>query len=76
MSAILLAMAAQVVLAGMAAVVDGDTLHVGGQRVRLFGIDAPELSQTCDAGNSKVACGQLAARWLRSRVQGRTIRRT
>jgi endonuclease YncB( thermonuclease family) len=76
LSAILLAMTAQVALAGVATVVDGDTLHVSGQRVRLFGIDAPELSQTCDAGNSKVACGQLAARWLRSRVQGRPIRCT
>jgi len=28
-------------------VVDGDTLHVGNERVRLFGVDAPELSQIC-----------------------------
>lgn len=56
--------------------VDGDTLHVGGERVRLFGVDAPELSQMCGTGMSKVACGQLAAQWLRSRVQGRALRCT
>lgn len=42
--------------------------------MRLFGVDAPELSQTCDAGTSRVACGQFAARWLRTRVEGRTLR--
>ncbi|WP_425335984.1 thermonuclease family protein [Sphingomonas kaistensis] len=53
--------------------VDGDTLHVGSERVRLFGVDAPEMSQTCGVGAEKVPCGQFAARWLRSRVQGRTL---
>lgn len=74
MSWISIALAAQASFAGLATVVDGDTLHVGTERVRLFGIDAPELSQSCDAGTSKTACGQLAARWLRARVQGRTVR--
>lgn len=76
MSWISFALAAQVAFSGPAAVVDGDTLHVGGERVRLFGVDAPELSQTCGAGTSKVACGQLAAQWLRSHVQGRALRCT
>ena len=28
-------------------VIDGDTLHVDGKKIRLTGIDAPELHQTC-----------------------------
>ncbi|MBU1211510.1 MAG: thermonuclease family protein [Alphaproteobacteria bacterium] len=34
-------------ISGAARVVDGDTIDVAGQRVRLEGIDAPESAQTC-----------------------------
>src|SRR3981081_3815091 len=33
------------------AVSDGDTVKFGRQRVRLFGIDAPEKGQPCDDGH-------------------------
>jgi endonuclease YncB( thermonuclease family) len=33
---------------GAVRVVDGDTLDVGGTRVRLHGIDAPEIGQHCN----------------------------
>lgn len=36
-------LAAWITLSGHATVVDGDTLYVSGQRVRLYGIDAMEL---------------------------------
>lgn len=39
-------------------VVDGDTLVLGEVRIRLFGIDAPELSQTCsDMQGAPWGCG-------------------
>jgi endonuclease YncB( thermonuclease family) len=42
-------------------VVDGDTIHLEGQEVRLFGIDAPEISQTCiGAEGGSWACGLRA----------------
>ena len=42
-------------------VIDGDTLHVDGKKIRLTGIDAPELSQTCrDAQAREWPCGQAA----------------
>jgi endonuclease YncB( thermonuclease family) len=48
-------------LAGEARVVDGDTIRLAGQRVRLLGIDAPELDQTCtDAGGQNWPCGAAA----------------
>jgi endonuclease YncB( thermonuclease family) len=53
---------AQGVLMGRASVVDGDTLEIRGVRVRLWGIDAVESSQTClDAGGKPWPCGRRAA---------------
>ena len=69
LAAILLAAAATPVAAetvsGPAEVLDGDTLAVGDRRVRLFGIDAPEMGQTCDRNGESWACGEEAAGQLR-----------
>lgn len=46
---------------GKVRVVDGDSLEVGGQLVDLFGIDAPEETQTCEAGGREWQCGREAA---------------
>lgn len=49
---------------GTAEASDGDTLRIGGVKVRLFGIDAPELSQVCGGW----ACGAAAAARLAALV--------
>ena len=52
-------------LAGLARAVDGDTLSVGTQRIRLLGLDAPELQQSCvDTGGIAWACGSRARAFL------------
>lgn len=60
-------------LAGLATVTDGDTLRIAGERVRLFGIDAPETKQTCERNGLTWLCGQEAAAFLRSLTEGRKI---
>jgi len=49
---------------GPAQAVDGDTLVVGDRKVRLFGIDAPELDQTCERSGRTWACGAAAKQML------------
>ncbi len=56
-------------------VIDGDTLDVGGVRVRLHGIDAPETKQPCLNGSNVVyLCGQAATKALREMVRGKDVR--
>ncbi|MBL4918240.1 thermonuclease family protein [Szabonella alba] len=57
-------------LDGVARVVDGDTLVLAGERLRLFGIDAPEKGQRCDPSGRNWACGDWAAARLRALVTG------
>lgn len=48
-----------VTITGPAIVVDGDSLRVKGQRIRLFGIDAPEIEQSCTfVTGASWACGR------------------
>jgi endonuclease YncB( thermonuclease family) len=46
-------------------VVDGDSLEIAGRRIRLFGIDAPELHQECTTADGRAYdCGAAARRAL------------
>ncbi|GAA0867940.1 hypothetical protein GCM10009116_02750 [Brevundimonas basaltis] len=58
---------------GVGRVIDGDTLDVGGVRVRLHGIDAFERNQTCDGPGGPWACGAAATQALKARADGRGL---
>jgi endonuclease YncB( thermonuclease family) len=45
---------------GKARVISGDTLVVDGQRMHLYGIDAPELGQPCQWPNKTIDCGNIS----------------
>ena len=63
-----------VLLQGEARALDGDTLQVGDTRLRLHGIDAPKLRQTCeDSAGEAWACGRRAASELAAAVAGGEI---
>ncbi len=60
-------------VSGSIVVNDGDTLTLGGERIRLRGMDAPELSQTCIKAGAPYACGRVAKRVLSDLVAGRPV---
>lgn len=49
-------------------VIDGDTIHIGTIKYRLFGIDAPEIKQICEKDNKKIECGILAKNFLKNKI--------
>lgn len=62
---------------GVASPISGDTLRVSNQVVRLSGIEAPELDQTCGGqgrGDNRWKCGEAARSQLRDLVRGKQVR--
>ena len=62
-------------IVGVAVVVDGDTLRLGDERIRLYGIDAPETAQSCSkADGTPWPCGAASHAALAARLAGQTTR--
>ncbi len=51
---------AQDIIEGVAEALDGDTLKIGEQRLRLYGVDAFELDQQCWNDGTPYPCGEIA----------------
>ena len=61
-------------IVGHAYVIDGDTVGVGGRRIRLIDIDAPELDQDCkDAQGKAWPCGRVSAQALKRLLRSREL---
>lgn len=60
-------------IVGRANVLDGDTIEIAGQRIRLWGIDAFEAAQECNSDRGRVACGAQATHELTELVAGREV---
>lgn len=62
-------------VAGPVRIIDGDTLDVGDVRLRLYGIDAPEMGQPCaDSFGDIRDCGAWVRTQLIARYEGRQAR--
>ena len=50
-------------------IIDGDTIHLNGKKIRFSGIDTPELKQKCIRNGVKNSCG-ITAKKLLTKVIG------
>jgi endonuclease YncB( thermonuclease family) len=60
------------IVAGFAQAIDGDSIRLEDRVIRIAGIDAPELRQTCFR-SAPYSCGDVARRALGDMVAGRIV---
>jgi endonuclease YncB( thermonuclease family) len=61
-------------ISGQAIIIDGDTIQIHGERLRILDIDAPERDQPCTRSDGSIwQCGQRASVALADRVGGQTV---
>lgn len=63
----------QEVMTSFAEAVDGDTLRLDGREIRISGIDAPELRQSCTVQRRIYPCGAVARKALDEMLAGRLV---
>ena len=62
------------VVRGPARIIDGDTIDIAGTRIRLEGIDAPEVGQTCQNARGETwDCGNAATREMVGMTKERQV---
>ena len=55
-------------------VVDGDTIHLNGEKIRFTGIDTPELKQTCLKEGIQNPCGFTAKKILIGKIGNNNVK--
>ena len=55
-------------------IIDGDTIHLNGKKIRFSGIDTPEIRQTCTKNNEIVKCGIQARELLVKIISNNNIK--
>ena len=62
------------IIHGKAEVIDGDTIHIEEKKIRLHGIDAPEMKQTCSHKKIAWNCGLESKKYLTNLTFNKNIR--
>ena len=55
-------------------IVDGDTIHLNGDKIRFSGIDTPEIKQTCIKDGVINSCGMKAKQLLINKIANYTVK--
>lgn len=58
---------------GKAKVIDGDTIHIKNNKIRLHGIDAPETKQTCKIDKEEWFCGKQSKNELKKIINNQSV---
>ena len=53
-------------------IIDGDTIHLNGDKIRFSGIDTPEINQMCKKDEIDIPCGEIAKELLIKKI-GNTV---
>ena len=53
-------------------IIDGDTIVLNGEKIRFFGIDAPEIDQECIKNGKIIKCGLLSKKALEDKIGNNT----
>ena len=58
---------------GNARVIDGDTININNNKIRLHGIDAPETKQTCKLDSVDWFCGKQSTEELKKIINNQSV---
>ena len=68
---------------GKPIIIDGDTIKIANERIRLYGIDAPEINQECQKPflsigfftfNKKYSCGEISKKILKKFIKTQIVK--
>ena len=61
-------------ITGKANIIDGDTIHINQNKIRLHGIDAPETKQKCSNNKKKWPCGKQSTLELKKLIDNKIVK--
>ena len=59
---------------GKPKIIDGDTIHIGNNKIRLHAIDAPETKQRCTKNGIKWSCGLESTKFLKNLIGSNQVK--